>query len=100
MKRMISIFLVLVLMMSLNVLTSMPIAKAESATAFTSWTENLNPIYHLGLSTATSSDSYWGEYRYIAQIGLGFCVGAGVLFALLLFGSYLLSVKYYEKREN
>ncbi len=40
------------------------------------------------------------EYRYIAQIGLGVCIGAGIVFAALLFFSYTLSVKYYEKREN
>lgn len=40
------------------------------------------------------------EYRYIAQIGLSFCIGAGLLFAAILFGSYKLSVKYYENREE
>ncbi|MBR4867580.1 MAG: metallophosphoesterase [Clostridia bacterium] len=34
---------------------------------FTAWTENLNPMYHLGLSTATSADANWNNYRYIAQ---------------------------------
>ena len=39
------------------------------------------------------------EYRYIAQIGLVPCIIAGVLFLALYFGSFMLSVKYYEKRE-
>ncbi|MBR4868232.1 MAG: metallophosphoesterase, partial [Clostridia bacterium] len=38
-----------------------------SASSFTQWTENLNPVYHVGLSTATASDTNFGQYRYIAQ---------------------------------
>ncbi|MBR4867703.1 MAG: dockerin type I repeat-containing protein, partial [Clostridia bacterium] len=34
---------------------------------FTSYTDGLNPIYHVGLSTATSSDSTWNDYHYIGQ---------------------------------
>ena len=34
---------------------------------FTSWTENLSPIFHVGLSSATNSDAHWNDYRYIAQ---------------------------------
>ncbi|MBR4868483.1 MAG: dockerin type I repeat-containing protein, partial [Clostridia bacterium] len=34
---------------------------------FTSWTDNLNPLYHVGLSSATSTDPHWNDYRYIAQ---------------------------------
>ena len=37
--------------------------------------------------------------RYIAPIGLGLVIGAGLLFLALYFVSYKLSVKYYEKRE-
>ena len=40
------------------------------------------------------------EHRYIAQIGLVFCIGAGVLFLIALFVSYKLSVKFYLKRED
>ena len=40
------------------------------------------------------------EARYIAPIGLGLCIGAGLLFLAIYFGSYLLSVKFYEKRES
>ena len=39
------------------------------------------------------------EARYIAHIGLGVCIAAGLLFLAIYFGSYLLSVKFYEKRE-
>jgi len=39
------------------------------------------------------------EARYIAPIGLGLCIGAGLLFLAIYFGSYLLSVKFYEKRD-
>lgn len=39
------------------------------------------------------------EARYIAHIGLGVCIGAALVFLAVYFGSYLLSVKYYEKRE-
>ena len=39
------------------------------------------------------------EARYIAHIGLGLCIGAGLLFLAIYFGSYLLSLKFYEKRE-
>ena len=34
---------------------------------FTAWTENLSPIFHVGLSSATNSDAHWNDYRYIAQ---------------------------------
>ena len=34
---------------------------------FTSYTENLTPIYHVGLTTATSSDPTWNDYHYIGQ---------------------------------
>ena len=40
------------------------------------------------------------EHRYIAPIGLGVCIAAGLLFLAIYFGSYLLSVKFYEKRES
>ncbi len=39
------------------------------------------------------------EAAYIVRLGLGACAGAAVVFALLLFFSYKLSVKYFEKRE-
>ncbi len=39
------------------------------------------------------------EARYIAQIGLGLCIGAALLFLLLYFVSYRLSLRYFEKRE-
>ena len=38
-----------------------------SMTAFTSSTQTGSSITHLGLSTATSADGNWGNYRYIAQ---------------------------------
>ena len=59
--------------------------------------------YLLVLAVAVGVCYYFSaafEYRYIAQIGLGLCIGAGVLFAAVLFVSYKMSVKYYEKREN
>ncbi|MBR4867623.1 MAG: DUF5110 domain-containing protein, partial [Clostridia bacterium] len=34
---------------------------------FEQWTDNLNPLYHVGLSSATSADPHWNDYRYIAQ---------------------------------
>lgn len=37
--------------------------------------------------------------RYIAHIGLGVVIGAGLLFLALYYLSYRLSLKYYEKRE-
>ena len=40
------------------------------------------------------------EHRYIAQFGLVFCIGAGVLFLAALFVSYKMSLKYYLKRED
>lgn len=39
------------------------------------------------------------EARYIAPIGLGVCIAAALLFLAIYFGSYLLSVKFYEKRD-
>lgn len=40
------------------------------------------------------------EHRYIAQIGLGLTIPAGILFLLLYVLSCKLSIKYYEKRED
>ena len=34
---------------------------------FTAYTENLAPIYHVGLTTATSADPTWKDYNYIGQ---------------------------------
>ncbi len=34
---------------------------------FTQYTENLTPIYHVALTTATSSDPTWNDYHYIGQ---------------------------------
>ena len=34
---------------------------------FTSYTDSLVPIFHVGLSSGTSSDTNWGDYRYIGQ---------------------------------
>lgn len=39
------------------------------------------------------------EHRYIAQIGLTPCIIAAVGFLALYLGSYILSLRYYEKRE-
>ena len=59
--------------------------------------------YLLVLAVAVGMCYYFSaafEYRYIAQIGLAVCIGAGIAFAAVLFLSYKMSVKYYEKREN
>ncbi len=34
---------------------------------FTEYTENLTPIYHVGLTTANASDPTWNDYHYIGQ---------------------------------
>ncbi len=39
------------------------------------------------------------EAEYIVPMSLGVCVGAAVVFAVILFFSFRLSVKYFEKRE-
>ena len=59
--------------------------------------------YLLVLAVAVGVCYYFSaafEYRYIAQIGLPVCIGAGIAFAAVLFLSYKMSVKHYEKREN
>ncbi|MBR4868836.1 MAG: dockerin type I repeat-containing protein [Clostridia bacterium] len=39
----------------------------QAATAFTSWTDVEQPIFHLGLEGAGVTDGYYTHYRYFAQ---------------------------------
>ncbi|MBR6548173.1 MAG: hypothetical protein IKT68_01385, partial [Clostridia bacterium] len=39
----------------------------QAATAFTSWTDVEQPIFHLGLEGASVTDGYYTHYRYFAQ---------------------------------
>ncbi len=68
MKRILSIFLVVTMLLTCGLVTSVPVAaQTQSGISFTAWTENLSPIYHVGLSCGKTTDTNWTNYCYIAQ---------------------------------
>ena len=54
--------------MTCGLVIAVPVAaQTQSDSSFTAWTENLTPIYHVGLSCGKTTDTNWTNYCYIAQ---------------------------------